>query len=216
MDELTDTLTIIPYTFDDDIINAVLGNRKPRFKGYIPEAVAVVLGRGGKPETELKLDACIADHVPVFRRYGGGGAVVIDPGNIVISVALPTTGIAGSQRYFDRLSQWLIEKLEMIGINGIHRGGISDLIHDGRKIGGSCIHRTQNYLYYSATLLFEPRTDLMERYLKHPPREPEYRKRRPHADFVGALPLHSLDMKAEELLEHIKKAATAPQLSSLL
>jgi lipoate-protein ligase A len=40
---------------------------------------------------------------------------------------------------------------------------------------------------YSATLLVDPDLDLVERYLAHPPREPEYRRGRPHRDFMGRL-----------------------------
>jgi lipoate-protein ligase A len=54
-------------------------------------------------------------------------------------------------------------------------------------VGGACIHRTRDLLYYSTTLLCVPAVGLMERYLQHPPREPEYRRGRGHADFVGSL-----------------------------
>jgi lipoate-protein ligase A len=54
-------------------------------------------------------------------------------------------------------------------------------------VGGACIHRTRDLLYYSTTLLCAPELALMERYLRHPPREPGYRHGRRHAEFVGSL-----------------------------
>jgi lipoate-protein ligase A len=96
-------------------------------------------------------------------------------------------GIGNHREYFRRLSDWLICGLREIGIPNIRRAGISDLAIQNKKIGGACIYCTKDFLYYSATLLVEPRVELMERYLKHPPREPDYRRGRNHADFVGTL-----------------------------
>jgi lipoate-protein ligase A len=42
-------------------------------------------------------------------------------------------------------------------------------------------------VYYSASLLVKPDVSLVERYLRHPPREPEYRRGRSHREFMGAL-----------------------------
>ena len=64
------------------------------------------------------------------------------------------------------------------------------LRHDrsGRDHGsGSCIYRTRGLLYYSTTLLLDPDLELVERYLPHPPREPEYRRGRPHRDFMTSV-----------------------------
>ena len=206
----SDDLSIGYYDFDDRIIQAVLSDRKPHFRIYAPDIIAVVLGRGSNPEVELFLDACIADKIPILRRHGGGCAVVIDPGNIIISVVLPTEGIKGNQQYFNKLSMWLSERLEAIGIKGVYQAGISDLVLDNKKVGGSSIHRTQDYLYYSATLLAAPRFDLMARYLRYPPRAPEYRKGRSHIDFTGTLPLHAVDNSMEKLLLYLENTSFWP------
>ena len=47
--------------------------------------------------------------------------------------------------------------------------------------------RKKNLLFYSASILVSADVSLMERYLKHPPREPEYRKGRRHSEFVTNL-----------------------------
>jgi hypothetical protein len=40
---------------------------------------------------------------------------------------------------------------------------------------------------YSTSILLDADVGLMERYLQHPPREPDYRRSRPHAAFVRVL-----------------------------
>ncbi|MBU0518809.1 hypothetical protein KKA00_04520 [bacterium] len=184
MTETCGTLTIGSYDYDDHLIEEVLRTRQPRLKVYRAPLTAVVIGRGGKPDIELHLDAIARDGVPVLRRNGGGCAVVIDAGNLVVSVALPVNGIKDNRKYFDRITDWLIGKLQETGLESVQQRGISDLAIGDRKIGGSCIYRTNQYLYYSTTILLTADLSLIDRYLKHPPREPDYRYSRPHLDFV--------------------------------
>ena len=89
---------------------------------------------------------------------------------------------------FREATDWLIAGLDAAGFPGVRGDGVSDLVLDGRKVGGSCIYRTRGLVYYSTTLLTDPDLDLIHRYLPHPPREPGYRRGRAHRDFLGALP----------------------------
>ncbi len=74
-----------------------------------------------------------------------------------------------------------------MGLPGVSRQGVSDLTIGEKKIGGSCIYRTKGVLYYSTTLLVDHDPELVDRYLKHPPREPEYRQGRDHRHFMTSL-----------------------------
>lgn len=181
-------LTIHPWLQDEALLDAVRADGRARWTLRPCDATAIVLGRGSRPEVELRLEAALADGVPVFRRRGGGCAVLLDPGNLIASAALPLPGIGGSKAAFARLSTWLIDALAAAGAPGVTQRGISDLARDDRKVGGSAIYREQGLLYYSSTLLITPDLAAMERWLAHPPREPDYRAGRRHADFVGTLP----------------------------
>ncbi len=210
------------WTRDDDLVAATAADGVARVRVWRPTRTEVVLGRGSRPALELRLDAVAADGVPVLRRRGGGCAVVLDPGNVVVSLALPAPGIGDNPRWFRRISDWLIAALADLGHDGVRQEGISDLVQDDRapddrapddraqadraqadraqagslqtlprqavrKIGGSALYRAKGLLYYSTTLLAAPDVSAMERWLAHPPREPDYRRGRRHADFVGAL-----------------------------
>jgi lipoate-protein ligase A len=147
----------------------------------------VVLGRGSRPEIEVNAEAIEEDGVPLLKRRGGGCSVVLDTGNVIVSTTLPLSGFGGIPRAFSWISEWVIEALNRAGVKDVRHAGISDLVLGDRKIGGACIYRTRDLLYYSTTLLFDPSLDLIERYLKHPPREPEYRAGRAHRAFLGSL-----------------------------
>ena len=175
------------FDWDDRLIRAAREGCLPRTRVYCPNQVAVVLGRGSKPDVELHLDRIVVDSVPVMRRRGGGCSVVLDPGNLIASVAIPIPGVGGISPAYDRITEWLIAALETLNVYGVRREGTSDFALGGKKVGGSCIYRTLGLLYYTTTLLFEPELSLVERYLKHPPREPGYRAGRSHGEFMGSL-----------------------------
>jgi len=182
-----DELVIVPYTLDDDLMADTRADGRARVRVLPIAAPMVVLGRGSDPAQELHVDACRDDGVAVFRRKGGGCAVVLDPGNLVVSVAMAIEGLGEIRSTFDALTGWFIDGLARIGLPGVVREGTSDLALDGWKISGSCVFRSLGLLYYSSTLLVDPDLDLVERYLDHPPREPDYRQGRSHRDFMRGI-----------------------------
>jgi lipoate-protein ligase A len=204
------------YDFDDDIIEATRRDRQPRINIYRPTQVMVVMGVASKPEVELNLTACLTDEVPILRRHGGGCAVVVDPGNIVVSMVVPIGGIRGISQYFDWLSSLLLAGLAEIGVPNVRRIGMSDIVINNRKVAGACVWCSKDFLYYSATLLVEPRIDLIERYLKYPPKEPPYRKRRPHRDFVGSLNMKMPARNPDRIARELRKVLTVSELKKLI
>lgn len=198
-------LPIGTYDYDDGITEVTRRDRQPRVRVYQLPKTIIVLGQGSKPEIELHLDACAEDNIPVLKRRGGGCAVVIDPGNVIVSVALPMDGIANNRTYFRRLSEWLMDGLTKIGLSDIQHDGISDLVRQNKKIAGACIYCSKDLLYYSATLLVNPDIQLMECYLKHPPREPDYRNGRTHSEFVGTLNASTLFDNATRLADELRQ-----------
>ncbi len=197
-------LPISAYDLDDDLIAETRRDGRPRLRIYRPQETMVVLGRGSKPELEIDADRCAAEGIALFKRRGGGCSVVLDPGNIVISLVLPVQGIGKSKQYLQSLTGWVIEGLEKIGIHGAQCDGISDLVLDGRKLGGSCLYRSKEILFYSATLLVSPDLGKIDCCLKHPPREPDYRAGRAHGEFLGALSPRYWSRSAEELTEALR------------
>lgn len=204
-------MDILNYTTDDELIERVTLDRTPQLSVYSPDDTKIVIGFSSDPDTELHIDQIINAGIPVYRRRGGGCAVVLDPGNVIVSVVLPASGFGKINEYFEKISNWLIEGLASSGVEGVYREGISDLVIENRKIGGACMQRKRNYIYYSASLLLNPDIELMEKYLKHPPREPAYRKHRAHKDFVGKIAESAGIGDAGELVERLS-ASLDPKL----
>lgn len=175
---------VTDYVFDRNLLDRFHHTGQPEISIYRFSFPAVVAGRGSRLETEIHLSASVRDKIPVYRRKGGGCAVFLDPGTLIVSMALPARGFAGIQGLFNRCNRHLIQGLEALGLNGIYQDGISDLVLADRKVGGTSLYRSKNLAYYTASLLVAADLDAMDRYLKHPPREPAYRKHRPHKAFV--------------------------------
>lgn len=178
---------VLPYTSEDDLVDEARATGRALCRVYRPRETCVVLGRGGSEERELHRAAIDADGVPVYRRPGGGGAVVLDDGNLVVVLALPLPGLGEITSAFRLASALVAGALADCGVPGVQQRGVSDLALGDRKLGGSCLRRERGLAHYATTLMVDPRPGLMDRYLQHPPREPDYRKGRPHADFVTSL-----------------------------
>lgn len=203
--------TIGKYTVDDHLIESFRQDQKARLHIYLPAQRCVVLGRGSKVHLEVNAQACKEDDMPLLRRRGGGCSVFLDEGNVIVSLVAPAQGFGRIGHYFRQISLWLIEGLAQVGLPSIRQEGISDLAIGDHKIGGSCLYREKDLLYYSTTLLVDPQLELMKRYLLHPPREPEYRQGRSHKDFVATLQTNSIKT-ANDLKKELSQVLKVPTL----
>lgn len=174
------------YDLDEDLLAAVRAGSPFAFRCYPCAITAVVLGRGSRIELEADAAACRARGVPLLRRRGGGCAVLLDPGSVIASSAFRQPGIGGVPAAFSRALDWLLAGLAAMGLTGLSRQGVSDLAKDGRKVAGTCLYRSKDLVYFSASLLVRPDLDLVEACLPHPPREPAWRAGRSHREFMSA------------------------------
>jgi lipoate-protein ligase A len=205
---------VLPYVLDDELAAATAADGRPRVRVYRPDRVSVVLGRGSRAQTELHLDEVHADGIPLMRRAGGGCSVVLDPGNVIVVAAVPQRGLPHIRRLFAALSAWMLDGLARAGVRGVHREDVSDLALGDRKIGGASLYLPRDAALYGVSLLVEPDVVRMERYLAHPPREPDYRRGRRHADFVGRLADLPEQWTAERLAAALRETLQPPALAA--
>jgi lipoate---protein ligase len=179
-------LAIQPYDLPDaDLLSA--GGTGERCLVYRPPRVLVVVGKGSDPRLELRTDAILADHVPVLRRATGGCAVVLSPEMLAVAIAVYSREQHKSSQYFRIFNRIIILALADLGVSGLEHAGISDIAIGGRKIAGTALYRNRDLIFYHAILNAASGTELMERYLLHPPRTPDYRAERSHRNFVTSL-----------------------------
>lgn len=154
---------------------------------FQPEIVQVVMGASGKPEKEVHQDVLSLMGVPLFKRKGGGGTVVLGPGVIVVTVHAGVLHPFRNLEYFAAINSCLIKIFNSWKRLPYELSGISDIAVEGKKIAGTSIFRRKHYLLYQASLLVDFDLGHIHKLLKHPPKEPEYRKGRTHLEFVTNL-----------------------------
>lgn len=149
--------------------------------------VIVVVSRSRDPEREIDTLRCHHDRVPIVVRPSGGGAVVLAPGVVAASVV----ALAADERFpdsqFRRFNTAVTRALATVGVGGVELRGTSDLCLGDRKIAGSSLRLYRNLVLFQLALLVSPDLSLLDRYLRHPSREPAYRRGRTHRDFVTSL-----------------------------
>lgn len=171
----------------------------------------VVLGSSSHVEREIDLDACRAGGVAVLRRPSGGLTVVIGPGCLMWSVVVPVTAAAPTvERIHAAVLDPLSASLTAAG-RAVVRHGTSDLAIDVagsvRKVSGNALRVRRHAILYHGTLLDDFDLGLIQRVLRHPPREPGYRAGRDHASFVA-----NLGLGRAALVAAVRRAFTAEEV----
>lgn len=150
-------------------------------------APCIVLGRSSRVAAEVDQTAAEQLSVPIYRRISGGATVVTGPGCMFYSLILSMEqrpALRMLDQAHECVMQHLAEALRPL-LPAVGNDGICDLVIDNRKVSGNSLRVGRNWLLYHGTLLLEMDLQLVAKLLKHPPREPEYRAGREHADFVA-------------------------------
>ncbi|MHB1004748.1 MAG: lipoate--protein ligase family protein [Chloroflexota bacterium] len=147
---------------------------------------AVVAGNSENLDVVADLDACARLGVPVLRRKTGGGTVLQTADVLNYSLTAPGAKLLDVQVVFALGARLLVAALAAFGLTAEMRG-ISDVVVGDRKISGNAQARRWGGVLLHGTLLRDLDLALLEACLRHPPREPAYRRGRSHRDFLTTL-----------------------------
>jgi len=172
---------------DEDLLVRVIEGDCWAYRSWEPEMRMIVLGRGNTASTEVYEDRCDEDHIPILRRRGGGGTVLLAPGILVISLVKRVQHQFRIKEYFWQINGYIIEALQSLGIQHVNQQGHSDVCLGNCKILGSSMYRKKDLLFYTASLMITNDVHEIDRYLKHPSKEPDYRQGRLHTEFVTTI-----------------------------
>ena len=196
--ELALSTDVENIAFDEAILAAVDADPSMAcLRIWEPTDYFVVLGRSNRAETEVDLEFCKAEGIPILRRASGGGTVLLGPGCLCYTLALPLTethralGIA-------RVTTDLMERLALglsTVLSNISVRGTSDLVWEGRKFSGNAQRWLRKSFVHHGTLLYDFDLSKLARCLAFPTRQPEYRQTRPHLEFVTNVSLSKGELR---------------------
>ena len=162
----------------------------------------VVLGYSNKMRQEVNLFYCHRHKIPVLRRISGGGTVLQGPGCLSYSLILNI-----KKRNLESITQtnrFVMEKLKhafgAVLKKPVAVKGHTDLVLGNKKFSGNAQRRKRKFILFHGTFLLDFDLKKIEYTLKLPEIRPEYRKDRPHEEFVT-----NLCVKTARVKEAIKK-----------
>lgn len=162
---------------------------------------AVVIGRSSRIAQEARREECARRGIPMLRRSSGGAAVVIGPGCLMYSVVL-SYELRPELTQLDAAHQFVLERVAGAVrrlVPDVELQGTSDLAWRGRKFSGNSLRCKRSHFLYHGTLLYDFPLAMVESLLGVPPRQPDYRQGRSHADFVTNLPVSAEPLRRELL-----------------
>ncbi len=163
-----------------------------------PSEYFVVVGFSNSVASEVNIEACRHAGIEVLRRCSGGGTILQGPGclnyTLILKIAnrpevetIPITNHYIMTKHREALSTVLGRFVEI--------RGITDLCLDGVKFSGNAQRRKRRALIFHGTFLLHFDLAMVEKFLTMPSREPDYRKGRPHGQFLMNLNTPASEVK---------------------
>lgn len=161
---------------------------------------SIVMGISGKKRELVDELAAKEKSIPLIRRYSGGGCVVVDEDTLFISF------IIGKEFYTAPLYPESIHRwAEDLYLSSWKIPGFAlrenDYVIQEKKCGGNAQYLKKDRFVHHTTFLWKYCPTKMS-LLLHPAKEPSYRKKRDHLDFLQ--PLHSHAKSVDYLIDAMK------------
>ena len=145
----------------------------------------IILGRSNAVDVEVLKEKASLENVDITTRSSGGGTVVLGPGCLCYSLFIPTSlteynSISKTNKFvMNELKNALENEME-----NIHVKGVTDLCFGDKKFSGNAQRRLKYNILFHGTFLYNFNLKLISNLLQHPSKEPHYRLKRSHENFV--------------------------------
>ncbi|WP_273846579.1 lipoate--protein ligase family protein [Rubrobacter calidifluminis] len=144
------------------------GERPPTLRFWGRHKDEVVIGRFQSVSNEVNEEEARREGVEIIRRTTGGGAMFVEPGNIItFSIYAPLELVAGMSTVdsYAFLDEWVVEAFRSLGIEAYYEP-INDISSKNGKIGGAAQGRAHGAVLHHDTLSYEIDTARMLRILR--------------------------------------------------
>ncbi len=171
-----------------------------------PQQHFVVVGYSNRVEREVNVAACQQLGIPILRRCSGGGTVLQGPGCLNFSLILRIDSdpalqtVTSTNRFVMERNRAALEPLltrssrrkEALTSNSALRTphsalsvcGHTDLVLEDRKFSGNAQRRKRHAVLFHGSFLLDFDLALIEKVLRMPSKQPDYRQSRSHGEFL--------------------------------
>ncbi len=158
----------------------------------------VALGYTNRAATEADVDECNAQGISILRRASGGGTVLQGPG--CLNYALVARIEAGQALNVGATNEFVMSRvrdaLKPLLEGEVAIQGYTDLTWRGLKFSGNAQKRRARFFLFHGTVLLDFGLELVGRVLRPPSKEPNYRAKRAHEEFITNVPLKREEVKS--------------------
>ena len=180
------------------------GERPPTLRFWGRYKKEVVIGRFQSVANEVDEEAARREGVEIIRRTTGGGAMFVEPENIITySLYAPLELVAGmtTVESYAFLDAWVIEAFRSLGVEAYYEP-INDISSKNGKIGGAAQGRSHGAVLHHATLSYEMDAAKMLRVLRIGQEKISDKAIQSAEKRVGPL-RRQTQMPREEIIEHM-------------
>ena len=180
-----------------------------------PRRYFAVMGHASRTSAEVSLAACRERRVPVLRRLSGGATVLQGPGCLNYALVLKLAR-RPALRDVPATNAFVMERMRRalapLMKSTITIQGFTDLVLGAQKFSGNAQYRKRRALLFHGSILLDFDIPLIEQFLLSPPRQPAYRKNRPHGEFLTNLNIPAAAVKAalKEIWGASRESADVP------
>lgn len=159
----------INHALDEVLVRRVgAGLRDPTLRFWERLEPEIVLGRFQSVRNEVDEEAARRDGIKIMRRMTGGGAMFVEPPNIITySLYAPPELVAGMS-FVDSyafLDDWAVAALRSLGIDAWYEP-INDITSSGGKIGGAAQARRFGAVLHHTTMSYDMNSDRLTQVLR--------------------------------------------------
>ncbi|MBM3191446.1 MAG: lipoate--protein ligase family protein [Chlamydiae bacterium] len=173
---------------------------------------AIIMGISGQ-EKELIHPKAHDDLVPIFRRFSGGGTVIVDE-NTLFTSWIAQKELLPHAPFPEKILQWTASFYQKaLEIDGFSLKENDYAIHH-LKCGGNAQYLRKDRWLHHTTFLWDF-TESNMNYLLHPPKIPLYRQNRSHLDFLCRLKefIPSKELMVKKIIDNLEAAYLVKHLS---
>lgn len=149
---------------------------------------AVVMGISNKQEELLHQETFSIRPIPIIRRFSGGGTVVVNEKTLFVTFIFSKKSHS-FPLFPEPIHRWVASLYQEAWDLPTFALKENDYVIGDKKCGGNAQYITKERWLHHTSFLWDYTEDQM-RYLKLPPKRPNYRLDRTHADFLTRLSVH--------------------------
>jgi len=143
------------------------GEMQPTLRFWYRSRDSVPMGRFQAYSDEVEEDYVQENGIDVVRRITGGGAMFVEPGNVITySLYLPKDQVPEDiQESYQELDSFAVEALNELGVDAEYQP-LNDIEHEEGKLGGAAQLRKRDAVLHHTTMSYDLDTKRMLKALR--------------------------------------------------